>query len=246
VNLPDSNISRRNLLLGSLMASTGLMMPEAFARTIRAGIPWTAGQADTPHGLEDVRFFTDAERRCIDAITSRLIPTDETGPGAREADVVTFIDRQLAGFYGRGQRWYMQGPFEEGTDQQGYQSELPPAPLYRAAITALDDNSRTEFDGASFAELSEADQDAVLTAMEEGSIEFDGVSAATFFSLVHDNAIEGFFSDPIYGGNRDMVGWRLVGFPGARYDYRDYLGHDGAAIEIEPVGLSGRPAWNPG
>ena len=95
-----------------------------------------------------------------------------------------------------------------------------------------------------FAELGEEDQDALLKQIEGEGLEFEDVSATAFFGMLRANAIEGFFCDPIYGGNRDMVGWKLVGFPGARYDYRDYLDHNGARISIEPVGLSGRPAWS--
>lgn len=188
-------------------------------------------------------FFTAAERACVRAISARLIPSDDTGPGAEEADVVTFIDRQLAGFYGRGERWYTKGPFSEGTEQQGYQFESPPAGLYRKALAALDAHCRRTHEGKAFDELGAEAQDGILTAMEEGELEFEGVAAAVFFELVLDNTIEGFFSDPIYGGNRDMVGWRLVGFPGARYDYRDYLDHDGKRLDIPPVGLAGRPEW---
>lgn len=237
-------ISRRHFLTQALLGTTAFLAPSAFARTISKEVPWLPGQADTPATYPSLRFFTAAERRCIDAITARLIPTDETGPGARDAGVADFIDGQLAGFYGRGERWYMRGPFADGLETQGYQSQHPPAQLYRNAIEALDAHCKGTL-GSTFAELSEDRQDELLTRMEEGELELDGVSAKAFFDLVLENAIEGFFCDPIYGGNRDMVGWRLVGFPGARYDYRDYLDHNGEALIIEPVGLKGRPAWNP-
>lgn len=236
--------SRRYFMIQALLGAAALLAPSSSARTISQSIPWLPGTADTPPAYPALRFFTEAERRCVDAITARLIPTDDAGPGAREAGVLDFIDSQLAGFYGRAERWYMRGPFAEGLDTQGYQSEHAPAALYRAAIEALDDHCRGTL-GASFAELAEDRQDDILTRMEEGALDLDGVSAAAFLDLVLENAIEGFFCDPIYGGNRDMVGWKLVGFPGARYDYRDYLDHDGEAISIEPVGLKGRPAWNP-
>lgn len=180
----------------------------------------------------------------MDALVGRLIPSDDLGPGAREAGVVDFIDNQLAGSYGRGERWYMRGPFADGLETQGYQSEYPPAGLYRAAIAALDDHCRENFDDRVFAELPESEQDAILKRIEEEELEFEDVSATAFFGLLQDNTIEGFFCDPIYGGNRDMVGWRLVGFPGVRYDYRDHLNHNGEAISIEPVGLMGRSSWN--
>lgn len=183
-------------------------------------------------------FFTAAERACVRAISARLIPSDENGPGADEADVVTFIDRQLAGFYGRGERWYMKGPFPEGTEQQGYQFESPPAGLYRKALAALDEHCRRTHDGKAFNELDAVGQDGILSAMEEGEIDFEGVSASAFFQLVLDNTIEGFFSDPIYGGNRDMVGWRLVGFPGARYDYREYVERHNENLGLEPISIA--------
>nr|WP_283776354.1 gluconate 2-dehydrogenase subunit 3 family protein [Stappia sp. WLB 29] len=195
------------------------------------------------YGTGADRFFSRDERLAVAAICARLIPSDEDGPGATEADVVTFIDRQMAGFYGRAQHWYMQGPFAEGTSTQGYQSEHPPAMLYRLALAELDDYCRSQRGGA-FAELSEEDQDAVLTGLDEGEIAFERVSAKTFFDLVLENTVEGFFADPLYGGNRDMVGWRYVGFPGTRYDYRDFVGHNGAAIPLEPVSLQGRPGWS--
>lgn len=236
-------LSRRHFLAGLMVGTATFMMPGAMARVISGHVPWVPGQTDMPPAYPAQRFFTPAERRCVDAITARLIPSDD-GPGAREAGVIDFIDSQLAGFYGRGERWYMRGPFAEGLETQGYQSEHPPAGLYRHAIEALDAHCEGAL-GAPFADLQSEQQDEVLTRLEEGGLELDGVSASAFFSLVLENAIEGFFCDPIYGGNRDMVGWKLVGFPGARYDYRDYLDHNGARIDIEPVGLNGRPAWNP-
>jgi gluconate 2-dehydrogenase gamma chain len=235
--------TRRQFIHSILFASAAIAAPSAFARTI-SGIPWIPGVTDQPVVPDPAQtFFTATERACVRAISARLIPSDETGPGADEADVVTFIDRQLAGFYGRGERWYMKGPFSEGTEQQGYQFESPPAGLYRQALAALDEHCRRMHSGKAFDDLDAGLQNDILSAMEKDEIEFEGVSASAFFELILDNTIEGFFSDPIYGGNRDMVGWRLVDFPGARYDYRDYLDHDGKRLDIPPVGLTGRPEW---
>ncbi|KZD11987.1 hypothetical protein AUP43_05765 [Oceanibaculum pacificum] len=188
-------------------------------------------------------FLTAAEKHCLDALTGRLIPSDEYGPGAPEAGVTTFIDRQLAGFFGRGDRWYMQAPFRDGIPGQGYQSEHAPAQLYRRALASLDAFCRATFGGRLYAELETEAQDELLRQMEAGDLSLEGVSAETFFGLLWENTIEGFFCDPLYGGNRDMVGWKLVGFPGARYDYRDVLDHNGAPVRLEPVGLMGGPQW---
>lgn len=240
--MTQPRITRRKILTASIVGGS-LLASTALARTVTGGIPWIPGLSPAPRGFDGARFLTEAERRCVDALTARLIPSDDTGPGAREAGVAEFIDNQLAGSFGSGERWYMKGPFADGLDTQGYQGERTPAALYRDAIAALDAHCSGQF-GKVFAELTEQEQDAILTQIEEDVLEFEGVSASAFFAMLQDNAIEGFFCDPIYGGNRDMVGWRLVGFPGARYDYRDYLDHDGARIDIEPVSLSGRPGWS--
>jgi gluconate 2-dehydrogenase gamma chain len=249
--MPSGKISKREFMHRGALCATASILPATFASGREyghgQGMPWRAGVADPPHyGRGEGGFFTVEERQAVDAITARLIPTDETGPGAREADVVTFIDRQLAGFYGRAQRWYMEGPFpDEPLDTQGYQQPHTPAGLWREGLAGLDAHCREAYDDRPFHALSEEDQDAVLTAMADGEIEFEGLSAERFFDFAREMTIEGFFCDPIYGGNRDMAGWRLVGFPGARYDYRDFIHHDGAALDLPPVSLAGRPGWNP-
>lgn len=241
-----THYTRRQTLRLILMAGTALAASRVLAAEYGrgAGMPWSPMSGEVPYyGTGADRFFSRDERLAVAAICARLIPSDEDGPGATEADVVTFIDRQMAGFYGRAQHWYMQGPFAEGTSTQGYQSEHPPAMLYRLALAELDEHCRAQRGGA-FAELTGEDQDAVLTGLDEEEITFERVSAKAFFDLVLENTVEGFFADPIYGGNRDMVGWRYVGFPGTRYDYRDFIDHNGAAIALEPVSLQGRPGWS--
>ena len=101
--------------------------------------------------------------------------------------------------------------------------------------------------GKAFAELAASEQDEVLKALESGQAQLKGgVSAKSFFELLLQNTIEGFFADPIYGGNRDMAGWRLIGFPSARYDYRDFVSRHGEPYPLPPVALKGRPEWNGG
>jgi gluconate 2-dehydrogenase gamma chain len=184
-----------------------------------------------------------AEVAFLDAALSRLIPKDELGPGAKEAGVTTFIDRQLAGAFGQGSHWYMQGPWHKGEKTQGYQSRMSPAELYRAAIKAIDKYCTGKFADKNFAALSAEQQDQVLRGLESGDIKLDGADSKTFFTMFWQNVQEGFFSDPIYGGNRDMAGWKLIGFPGARYDYRPYVKKHGEKLALAPVGIKGRPGW---
>jgi gluconate 2-dehydrogenase gamma chain len=239
----SSGINRRHLLT----AGAALAAAPAEARVIQGGMPWAPDTADAPRPAEPgpYQFFTPEEAAFIEAAVARLIPADDLGPGAKEAGVPTFIDRQLAGSYGRAETWYMLGPWHPGEPTQGYQSRLTPAQMYRYALKALDEHLRKQPSGKPFAELSTADQDSTLGDMETGKINLPGVSIQAFFEVLLQNTIEGFFADPLYGGNRDMVGWRLIGFPGARYDYRDFVAKHGQPFPLPPVSILGRPGWTP-
>ena len=162
-------------------------------------------------------FFNRHEARFVEAAVARLIPADDLGPGALEAGVPYFIDQQLQGKFGLAAKWYMQGPWPEGAAQeQGYQLPLTPQELYRLCIPALDMYSE-ESGGQVFADLDGSAQDELLSRLEEGELEIDPLPGAfldTFWGLLLDNTIEGFFADPAYGGNADKTSWRLVGFPG--------------------------------
>jgi gluconate 2-dehydrogenase gamma chain len=91
--------------------------------------------------------------------------------------------------------------------------------------------------------LNADEQDKLLASMEKGEVALPSFSSRMLFSVIHANTLEGYFADPIYGGNRDMAGWKLVGFPGVRYDYRDVIEKPNQAYMLLPVGMQGRPAW---
>src|SRR5258705_12284708 len=105
-----------------------------------------------------------------------------------------------------------------GAATQGYQMPDAPAARYRTGLRALADYIKSNFAGKSFRDLAPDDQDKVLGGMESGSTALKDVKSAEFFALLLGNTQEGFFSDPIYGGNRDMASWKRIGFPGGRYD----------------------------
>ena len=191
-------------------------------------------------GAPGPAYLSSTERAFIDAAIARLIPNDNLGPGAKEAGVGDFIDRQLGGPYGRAQTWYMQGPWREGTEQQGYQLKLTPAELYRAAIADVDEYCKRQFGGKTFAELDGATQEKVLHGMEKGDVELARVPAKQFFDLLWQNTREGFLADPMYGGNRDFAGWKLIGFPGPRYNYVAEIDQYGKPYNMPPVGIMGR------
>lgn len=186
--------------------------------------------------------FVPYQIKLLRAATARLIPTDDSGPGAEEAGVVYFIDREVGSMkYYRGAR-YTQGPYLPGEATQGDQSALTLKDRFRLGLESMDAYAKATFDGTGFADLTAEQQDQVLTDMQSGkvdsfgSISIDtapltpmptggqpGISAAAFFALLLSYTQAGFFSDPVHGGNRDMVGWKLIGFPGAHLSWADQI-----------------------
>jgi gluconate 2-dehydrogenase gamma chain len=250
----DVDLLRRRLLIGSAVAGidgvTGAAIRDGElggpSRTLRGSVPWQEGTADAPPGVSGSGyiFFTPAEVAFIDAAVARLIPHDPVGPGGVEAGVTFFLDRQLAGKFGRGDHYYLGGPWSKGTPEQGYQSRFSPSQLYRTAIAAIDKYIGENFGGAVFAKIKTADQDKVLKDLEGGKIALaDGVDAKTFFAMLLQNTKEGYFSDPIYGGNKDMGAWKMIGFPGAHYDYSEWVARHGERVPYPTVSFKGRPGW---
>ena len=183
--------------------------------------------------------FSEAEKSFVDAATQRLIPADALGAGANEAGITQFIDLQLASAYGRAERWYMQGPWPTGTDQQGFQLKYTPAQIYREAIAGIGKHCTQQY-GKPFAQLTAAQQDEVLHALEDDKIKLANVPAKSFFALLWQNTQEGYLADPAYGGNRDFAGWKLIGFPGPRYNYVEEIDKFGQPYTQPFVSLVGR------
>lgn len=182
-------------------------------------------------------YLTQPEIRFLDAAVARLIPEDELGPGAKEAGVTHFIDQQLVSAWGTHGRNYRMGPWPEGTPQQGFQSRLTPREIYRAAIRETDIHCSRQY-GKAFAFLAVEQQDVVLRGLEAGSIGLESVPSRLFFSLLLRNTMEGFFADPIYGGNRDKIGWKLIGFPGVPASkYNELIDEHNVPYRVEPVSI---------
>jgi gluconate 2-dehydrogenase gamma chain len=182
-------------------------------------------------------FFTAAEWAFVNAAVDRLIPADGNGPGGVEAGVPVFLDRQMQLPYGYGAYWYMHGPFHpEAPATLGYQMRLAPRDLYRAGIAAVDRAARTTH-GKAFADLAAPQRDAVLTFADQGKLAVDADIGAAFFALLLRNTREGYFADPMYGGNRDMAAWKMIGFTGARADFTDWIDQQGKAYPYGPVAI---------
>jgi len=216
------------------------------ARSISGSLPWEARSADPPIQVRPGGwlFFTPEEVSTMEAVADRLIPADELSIGGRDAGCVVYLDRQLVGSYGASSRLYTRGPFMPGLPTQGYQAPDTPAQRYRTGLAALNAWTRDNKGGKRFFELSPDDQDATLRDLEAGKITLaDNVDAKSFFNLMLSNVMEGFFADPIYGGNKDMASWKMLGFPGARYDYRDHVTKHNQPYPLPPVSIAGSTEW---
>jgi gluconate 2-dehydrogenase gamma chain len=194
------NASRREFLrraaAGAGSVAGAGIVSEAFAQSHEQdpkSKPETNAASHSPSNGEGLgAFFNRDDAATVEAFAERLMPGAPGKPGARDTGVLNYIDLALAGAY---------------ADLQDF---------YRRGLAALDQHCRKTY-REPFVRLSSAQQDAVITALEEGkAAEFTWPSAQAFFNTLRTHTMEGMFADPIYGGNRDFAGWRLVGFPGAQ------------------------------
>ena len=224
---PRDRIPRREFLKGAGAAGTAVaaVLTPAVVTTAAAQTQPVAATvaAHAPTAPPETWLTLNAtEAAFVAAAVDTIIPADELSPSGSDCGVATFIDRQLAGAYGSGARLYRQGPFPKGKPELGYQLELNPREFFRAGITSANDFARKTY-GKEFDRLSESDRIAALKTMEEGKAAFPAFSSTMFFNALLQISMEGFFADPMYGGNRNMAGWKMVGYPGLPATYRDEI-----------------------
>jgi len=200
-------------------------------------------QRSSPHehmqeqGYEGYSFFQPEEAAFIEAAIDRLIPPDETGPSATEAGVQFYLDKQLNGAWGAGERLYRSGPWQQGSSSQGYQLPFIPSELFRTALRGLNADVQRKHGGA-FASLSAVEQDAYLKSLQSNPVDLQGVPSNVFFDSLLSLTIEGYFCDPVYGGNKDMAAWKMIGFPGAYANYYELVDQHGLAYNRPPISLA--------
>ena len=232
---PGGGLTRRTLLARGGVGAGGLVVGGAIGYAARgsstktvteptSGAPsagaaahmGSMGASSSSPTVLPLRWFSSADAAVIGAIANRIYPADSHGPAATELGVVNYIDRQLAGAWGSGERMYRQGPFHTPLDSgHGWQYAMTPADAYRIALDAIDAHTKSAYGGKTFDALSASRQDNVLTDMSNDKIAtFTTLKGSDFFTMVLQNVKEGVFADPSYGGNRGVQGWELVRWPG--------------------------------
>jgi gluconate 2-dehydrogenase gamma chain len=210
----------------------------AQAALVKGVLPFRPGGTNPPESAQPGPwlFFNPEEGATVEAIVDRLIPADELTPGGKDLGCAVFIDRQLAGPYGHHGGFYMKGPFQRGTTQQGAQSDVTPAEHYRKALAALDAHCRQTF-ANELAELPDTQKDAVIKELEDDKLRLAEGSGQDFFKQILNDTHTGFFADPVYGGNKDMASWKMIGFPGAHYDYREWVERHNQPVTLAPASI---------
>jgi hypothetical protein len=224
---------------------------------------------DTPPNASRLRIFTPHEARTVDALTARILPGTADDPGAHEAGVVIYIDNMLAYSEGFNESTYREPPYaqlytgdtppdeDEGfetvwvsageIERYGFQSVLSPREVYRLGVIAVDAYAQSKHEQP-FVALNEEQQNTIIEEMVNGDAKqgFEQISAPSFFAVLRRHTAEGMFSDPAYGGNRNMVGWQLIGYPGAQRAYTEYDIRTENGARREPQSLAQLASFSPG
>ena len=213
--MSNDGFDRRSFLKSAVAggaAAVTAAVPETAPAQSAAAAPAVSAAAPPPPPA--YVYLNFEEQAFVEALVDHMVPADGHTPKGTDMGLNVFIDRALASGWGNGERLYMQGPWQRGVPNQGYQLPLTPAQLYRAGIPAANAYCSGKY-GKSFDKLGEAQREEFLKAWQAGTVQFDGgPPAREFFDMLYENVMQGMFSDPIYGGNRDKAGWKLLGFPG--------------------------------
>jgi gluconate 2-dehydrogenase gamma chain len=238
-NMTEQKLDRRDFLKGAVGGAAAAGATAAIATPEIAQAEAPAPAAPAAPEAAGYAFLNLDEAAFVEALVDHMVPADEVSPKGTDLGVNVYIDRALAGAWGKGERLYMQGPWKQGAPSQGYQLPLTPAQLYRAGIEATNAYCRKSY-GKSFDRIEVAQRQEVLVGLSAGKIAFDnGLPVRVFWATLYQTVIEGIYSDPIYGGNRNKAGWAIIGFPGIIAVHRDHVEkYRGKPFPTKPVGIA--------
>ncbi len=200
---------RRDFLLRSLAGAAG-----ASTLGLTVAAPAATGATPTPETPAGYLWLRPDEQVFVEALVNHMCPADGLTPDGVTLGLAVFFDRALGGNWGQGDRLYLQGPFSNGSANQGYQLGMTPAQLFRAGSEGLADYCRTTYQKP-FDRLPPDVREHLLKELQAGKVALpNGVPSATYFAQLLQMFYEAMFADPIYGGNQGKQGWKLVGYPG--------------------------------
>jgi gluconate 2-dehydrogenase gamma chain len=239
--MTKQEFDRRDFLKGAVVGGAAAASATAAIAPAETAQAQPSPPAAGPTTLEAAgyEFLNLDEAAFIEALVDHMVPADALTPKGTDLGINIYIDRALAGAWGKGERLYMQGPWQQGAPSQGYQLPLTPAQLYRAGIAATNAHCRKVY-GKPFDRIETTQREEVLLGLSTAKITFDnGLPVRVFWGTLYQTVIEGMFSDPIYGGNRNKAGWALIGFPGVIAVHRDHVEqYRGKPFQNKPVSIA--------
>ncbi|HLR08795.1 MAG TPA: gluconate 2-dehydrogenase subunit 3 family protein [Bacillota bacterium] len=260
----EEQLSRRRFLKNSGMVAGGVVGGSLLGGLLTSQLQTkdTTDSKQENEPLQHARMFFSRKEDfdTLAAATERIFPEDDLGPGAIELGVPYFIDKQLAGSWGTNAKAYMRDPFDQNEhvyeyqhkdtrqDKAGpntstqaptptprYQTRMNRGELFLAGIRRIQEVSEEEY-GETFVALDAEQQDKILQMFEAGEVEMNAVAPVTFFNFLLQTTLEGVYSDPVYGGNKNMMGWKMKEYPGPRMGYTEEIEEE-EFIVMEPKSL---------
>jgi gluconate 2-dehydrogenase gamma chain len=235
----DRRIFLKHVATGGAVAVATAVPQASLAQATNAALAAPPAAMPAATSAAGYTYFTPDEAAFIEAVVDHMIPADALTPKGTDLGVHVYIDRALASGWGKGERLYRQGPWKLGTGNQGYQLPLTPSEVYRAAIPAANAQCVKQY-GKTFEKLNAEQREAFLVALQGGKLALEGgPPGRTFFDMLYQNVMEGMFSDPIYGGNKDKAGWKLVGFGGVvAVHQQNVVKYLGKKFPIQPLAIA--------
>lgn len=244
----DKRSSRRTFIKNSGLTVGGVVLGGALGSLLVNKDTSTTTETHTHNAAvtsanpnEALMYLTLEQYNVVEATAERIFPEDELGPGAKSLGVAMYIDHQLASPWGLSAKEYMTGPFKVGTATQGYQGRQKNAEVFMMGLTALENYTKSNYENARFNELTAEQQDEILMDFEntsgENKVTITGITSNQFFNMLKDLTLEGLYSDPMYGGNKGMGGWKLKNYPGHQMSYKAVMEKE-EFIVYEPQSLS--------
>jgi len=239
--------SRRQFLKYSGAAISGAVIGGVIGGAIAGGFkkkaPAPAPTPATPGGQAAVAdynqatmYFTQSQLQITQAAVERIFPKDDLGPGAAELGVAYYIDHQLASPWGINGREYRNGPYVKGEATQGDYQSIHRTEVFNLGLIAIQDASMKKYNNK-FPDLTDEQKDAILTLLEKGDIEvINGITGTSFFNLLRTLTLEGAYADPLYGGNKNMQGWKMRKYPGNQMSYSNIM-EKAEFVAMEPMSL---------
>jgi gluconate 2-dehydrogenase gamma chain len=215
-----AKFARRDVLKQiATVAGTAQLAPGAVAATAATAAAIGTAQAEPPAAAAltspaGYQSLSLDEAAFVEALVNIMCPADHLTPNGVDCGLAVFMDRQLAGGFGQGERLYMHGPWKKGKPQFGYQLPLTPEQFFKVGVAAVNAACRKQF-GKNFDALAPAEAETFLTQLAGGKVVDERLPLGSWFNeLVYPLFEQACYADPIYGGNNNKVFWRMIGYPG--------------------------------